>query len=144
MMIIGYASIRWKPHVSNQKKGIGIIFVPGVRGRPYFWLGTHIAASLLMSRSPSKTLETSRWGSHKVNPLPMRSIAALLRGVWRGRAEFAGTNTKYMRALAVKRLIPTPNALWPLSLTPNNGISTMPLNYLKDLIFLALNQRALQ
>ena len=42
----------------------------GVRGSAYFWLGTHLSASLAMSRRPSSTLETSRWGSHSTNPRP--------------------------------------------------------------------------
>ena len=95
-----------------------MIAIPGVNGNPYFWLGTHIAASLLISSKPSRTLETSRCGSHSVNPRPIRSIAALLSGVWRGRVVLAGTSTRYIRALAVRRVIPTPSAHWEPSLDP--------------------------
>ena len=91
----------------------------GVRGRPYRWLGTHLgnihvscqmdhydshlSASLLVSNSPKSTLETSRWGSHKVNPRPIRSMAARRRGVWLGIVSLGGANTKYIKALAVRR-----------------------------------------
>ena len=37
--------------------------------------------------------------------LPMRSIAARLSGVWLGIWSVAGDRTRYMRALAVSRVI---------------------------------------
>ena len=82
----------------------------GVSGRPYFWLGTHMAASLLMSRRPSRTLETSRWGSQRTKPRPIRSMAARLSGVC-GLAGVAGTRTRYIRARAVSLVRLPPRAI---------------------------------
>ena len=63
-----------------------------------------------MSRSPNNTLDTSRWGSHSVNPRPIRSIAALLRGVWLGIVSLDGANTRYIKAFAVRRTSTVPRA----------------------------------
>ena len=53
------------------QENLGIYFyILGVRGRAYFWLGTHLSASLAMSSSPSNTLETSKCGSHRTKPRP--------------------------------------------------------------------------
>ena len=45
------------------------------------------------------TLATSKYGSHMGNPLPMRSIAALLIGVCKGRLLEPGAITRYAKAL---------------------------------------------
>ena len=82
-----------------------------------------MAASLLISSNPSNTLETSRWGSHKINPLPIKSMAALLNGVCSGRLLLAGTSTKYIRAFAVILVIPTPSAHEDSSLTSRMEVS---------------------
>jgi len=52
-----------------------------VKGSPYFEDGTHQSASQHISSRPSKTFDTSRCGSHKTNPRPIMSIAALLKAL---------------------------------------------------------------
>ena len=44
---------------------------PAVSGKPYFELGTHQSASEHISSRPSKTLDTSRCGSHSTKPRPI-------------------------------------------------------------------------
>ena len=53
-----------------------------VKGRPYFVDGTHQSASQHISSRPNKTFETSKCGSHKTNPRPIMSMAALLKALF--------------------------------------------------------------
>ena len=84
---------------------------------------SHLSASLLVSRSPNSTLDTSRWGSQSVNPRPIRSIAALLRGVWLGIVSLGGASTKYIKALAVRRTSTVPRAGGSTLLPPARSCS---------------------
>ena len=52
-----------------------------VKGRPYLEDGTHQSASQHISSSPKSTLDTSRCGSQRTKPRPIRSMAALRKAV---------------------------------------------------------------
>lgn len=54
----------------------------------------------------------SKKGAHTVNPLPMRSMAALLKGICAGNFEEEGASSKWDSAIEVslaRLLFPGPN-----------------------------------
>ena len=50
---------------------------------------------------------------------PMRSMAARLRGVWLGSWSVGGERTRYINALAVRRVMPVSRAHTAPSLAPS-------------------------
>ena len=58
-----------------------------------------------------------------MNPRPIRSIAALLSGVWLGIVSLEGANTRYIKALAVRRTSTVPRAGGSALLPPDRSCS---------------------
>ena len=65
------------------------------------YLGTSFSESTQSSSRPNNTADTSRYGSHTVNPRPIKSMAARLIGVWAGSLRLGGCCSRNVNALPV-------------------------------------------
>ena len=68
------------------------------------YLGTSLSPSTHNSKSPRRTVETSRYGSHTMNPRPRRSTAARRIKEYAGRFRFGGWRRRNVRALPGKTI----------------------------------------
>lgn len=62
-------------------------------------IGTSLSESQHISNRPNKILDTSMYGSQTVNPRPIKSIAALLKGVCGGFSAEGPASSKNASAL---------------------------------------------
>ena len=77
----------------------------GDNGKPFLNVRSRFLLSAESSNNAIKTAETSIYGSQRVNPRPIRSMAARLTDVCAVSWDEGGLSKRYIRALPVRRTV---------------------------------------